>query len=147
MNMTILVSICKWVDKNLKIGEHVTELSNNVLKSYLWTPLKKRLSNFFSTEEETKEFIEKITDEAVEGTEAPYLDVEKVYTEITGKDYPEDFWSEIIKCFTDKMVQLNNVAQTIPSFNIGTQNVYGGNVLQASEMDFHFGQNKTNNTL
>lgn len=117
MKETILMSVCKWVFKQFNFEENIEEISNDVLKSCLWSPLKNKLIQFFSSKKESEAFIDKIAQQPATNNAEPYRDIEDIYEEITGNNTAQELWLQMIECLKENSEQLKKACDLYTNMN------------------------------
>lgn len=139
MKATTLWAVCKWVYQTLGVKENMTEITNDMLKSYLWMPLKNRLSKYFTSPQETDKFLVEVSNAPADYEAEPYRDIEQIYRRIENRDCPGELWQEMLKCLKEnRAVICQNVVQGNQSqasgvSGIGVQHNYG-----PCHMEFHY---------
>lgn len=109
MEETILIAISKWVVKNFKIAESLKNVGTEILEKTLWTPLKNRIVNFFDNEEETEEFVKKISVKEISCAAKPYRDIEDIFEEMKGKIPDMQLFETIVQFFVENQELIKNM--------------------------------------
>lgn len=109
MEETILIAISKWVVKNFKIAESLKNVGTEILEKTLWTPLKNRIVNFFDNEEETEEFVKKISVKEISCAAKPYRDIEDIFEEMKGKIPDMQLFETIVQFFIENQELIKNM--------------------------------------
>lgn len=109
MEETILIAISKWVVKNFKIAESLKNVGTEILEKTLWTPLKNRIVNFFDNEEETEEFVKKISVKEISCAAKPYRDIEDIFEEMKGKIPDMQLFETIVRFFVENQELIKNM--------------------------------------
>lgn len=109
MEETILIAISKWVVKNFKIAESLKNVGTEILEKILWTPLKNRIVNFFDNEEETEEFVKKISVKEINCAAKPYRDIEDIFEEMKGTIPDMQLFETIVQFFVENQELIKNI--------------------------------------
>lgn len=118
MNETILMAISKWVVKSFPVSESLAEVGKEILQKHIWIPLRQKIANFFSSDEEAEDFVEKISCRSAVNKQKPERDIEDVYEEMKG--YVPD--RELFKTITDFFVENQNLLKETNQMNNGGWN-------------------------
>ena len=101
MEMSILVAVSQWLVKNLKIDEALKNTSTEILEKCLWSPLKKKIINYFSSENEAQMFVERISTTKAVNVNKPVRDIEDIYQEQNGIGSYEELFNAIVEFFQE----------------------------------------------
>lgn len=127
MNTTILMAISEWAVKNLKIKESIKNVGTSVLQKCLWNPLENKIINYFSAEENAKQFVKQISTSDAVNAKKPERDVEDIYEELEGKEPSRELFNEIVGFLNEnqsliKQINQNNSRNAETNIYIGSQN-------------------------
>lgn len=101
MKPSILVAISRWAVKTFNVGESLKEVGTEVLQKCVWTPLKNRIVNFFASEQEAQEFVERLSTTEATNEKKPERDVEDLYEELKGEIPTRDLFNTIVTFFSE----------------------------------------------
>ncbi len=108
MEATILMAVSKWAVKNFDVAESLTKVSAEILQKCLWNPLKQSVMKFFSSEKETQDFIEQISNRKSINEQKPARDIEDVYEEMKGHAPDKELFEKIARFFADNQELIKN---------------------------------------
>lgn len=136
MKSSILVAISRWVVKNFNVGESLKEVGTEVLQKCVWTPLKKRIINFFASEQEAQEFVEQLSTIDATNEKKPERDVEDLYEELKGEVPSKELFNTIAAffCENQELIQHMNMESNSGGDNITyyqtAENIYNNKGVQ-----------------
>ena len=146
MGESILVAISNIVAEKLGLKEALKKTGEEALKAFVWAPLTEVVKRFFTSEQETKEFVKKISTKEANNIRKPYRDVEDVYEEMSGKESSEELYSAIEDFFKNNQKAVSDanlqrgqdvtyIGGTINNNDKGVVNVSYGP--QINTLNFH----------
>lgn len=95
MDATVLQGFSSWVANNWAASAIIGGLTWDIAKQYIVTPLKSKISRYFVDENQVQDYIQALCTKKLVNTKKPYRDVEDLYEEIAGKDFPDDLLEEL----------------------------------------------------
>jgi len=109
MKTSILIAISQWAVKTFNVGESLKEVGTEVLQRCLWNPLKNKISKFFASEQETQEFVERLSTSEALNEKKPQRDVEDLYEELKGEIPTDDLFNTIVTFFVENQSLINQM--------------------------------------
>lgn len=136
MKETILIAVSKWAVNNLNVVESLKNVGTDILEKVLWTPLKKKIINFFDNGVEAEAFIKEISEKPVQAERKPYRDVEDVFEEMKGAIVSRELFDTIAQFFVENQALLKTINLSAMSENQGniTLNQYAEKIYNAKVM-------------
>lgn len=109
MKPSVLVAISQWVITESGVGESLKDVGTEVLQKYVWTPLKNKLINFFSSEQDANKFVEQLSTKEASNETDPKRDVEELYKQLRGEIPAEDLFDTVKHFFMENQNLVNQV--------------------------------------
>ncbi len=141
---TILITLSAWAVKNLGIKESLSEVGTEILKKCIWTPLKEKIVKFFSSDKETQDFLERISNQKCVNEQKPERDIEDIYEEMKNQTPDIELFEAITNFFKDNQnlvaeanrmkgewkgnsINVNKIENFINANEVSTINIYPKN--------------------
>ncbi|MDI3477784.1 MAG: hypothetical protein PWQ59_1309 [Thermoanaerobacterium sp.] len=95
IDTSVLQGFSFWVANNWAASAIIGGLTWDIAKKYILNPLKNKISKYFVNEYQAQNYIEALCIRKLVNPKKPYRDIEDLYEEIAGKDFPDELLEEL----------------------------------------------------